>query len=151
MRLCQSPQLTSVGYLAPQARGADVNLGRHGGDTPLYCACDVGNTALVQLLLQKGARVDEAYYDGATALMKVCDRGLLETAMLLVDKGADVNRATSDGTTPLYSAIQKGFVPLVKLLIKMGADVKFCRPADGCAGYESRCLMKPSSPAAHSV
>src|SRR5262245_28033511 len=69
--------------------------------TALIAAANLGNTALIALLLQAGADVDTRSESGWTPLMRACDTGALEAAQLLLDAGADVNARNDEGYTAL--------------------------------------------------
>lgn len=130
----------AVTVLAPcfpflQARGANVNLGRHGGDTPLYCACDVGSTALVQLLLNKGARVRPPPRAGcctdrnaARALVSRMTRSHALTVAFprgqsIPTTATKVDEAYYDGATALMKVCDRGVLEVAMLLVDKGADV----------------------------
>jgi ankyrin repeat protein len=79
-------------------------------DWALYCASYSGHTAIVAMLLEKGAEIhdDEA------------QKGHLATATLLLDRGADVH--ARDGG-PLIMASQAGHLEMIQLLLDRSADI----------------------------
>jgi ankyrin repeat protein len=88
-------------------RGADIE-GRdpgfcHDADTPLIVAANVGNDAIVELLLSRGARVNASSESGWTALLRACNGGHLACAKLLLDAGADPALVNDEG----YSAADR--------------------------------------------
>ena len=74
------------------------------GDRPLHTAARTGNSAIVRLLLGKGASVTIKAYDGATPLHRAVEHGKPEVVRLLIDAGADVNAIDDRGETPLHAA-----------------------------------------------
>jgi ankyrin repeat protein len=82
-----------------------------------------GQTAIVELLIEKGAQVDATYGSGLTALMEASARGRLEMVRLLLSKGANVNAQTAYGATPLKKAAEYGNAEVVRLLLDKGADL----------------------------
>ena len=76
--------------------------------TPLYNACEKGETAAARLLLDRGADVHQATEDGWTPLFIACHNGHVDAARLLLDNGAEVDRAKRTDATPLLIACQDG-------------------------------------------
>lgn len=87
---------------AALARGADPNQRLAGGETLLMRAMapDAG-TAIVRMLLARGARVDAVDDTGRTALHHAAAAGRLDVARLLLDRGADVDARTARGERAL--------------------------------------------------
>lgn len=73
------------------------------GASPLHLATVVGNTAIVQLLLDHGANIELKARDGhgGTALQWAAFWGKSEMATFLIDAGSDVNSIDNNGCTPL--------------------------------------------------
>ena len=71
------------------AKGVDVNSKTNYGATALSYACDRGHTAVVQLLIEKGADVNaqDSFYN-ATPIIWAAQRGFAEIVKILLDKGA---------------------------------------------------------------
>ncbi|KAF7557939.1 hypothetical protein G7Z17_g302 [Cylindrodendrum hubeiense] len=92
--------------------------------TPLQQAVQMGNLALINMLLEAGAKVDEPpYHDGgATSLQLAAIQGYLGIANLLIDHGADVNarRAVANGRTALEGAAEHGRLDMVQFLLCNG-------------------------------
>lgn len=57
------------------AAGAQIDVPRNDGATPLWIASQMGHDNIVKILLQKGAYVDTVRHDGATALFKASHKG----------------------------------------------------------------------------
>jgi len=115
--------------LMRQHEFGDGGLGE--GATPLMRAAKAGNTALMGLLLDKGADPNRAMKSGTTALMVSVNRqgrlsGPMATtiaaATLLLERGADVNAVNANGDTALHIAVSKGD-ELVKFLVEKGAKL----------------------------
>ena len=102
--------------------GADVEEMGGNGRSPLRDAALRGDTAIVSLLLSKGALADAADPNGDTALMYAADAA---TAELLLQSGANVNAKGTQQLTPLMYAVDSGEPrpALVRLLIRYKADV----------------------------
>lgn len=57
------------------AAGANADVRRNDGATPLWIASQMGNDHIVKVLLQNGAYVDTVRNDGATPLFKASHKG----------------------------------------------------------------------------
>jgi len=88
-------------------------------ESPLMLAALKGETALCQLMIQKGAEVNKT---GWTPLHYAASNGHLEVINLLLDKYAYIDAASPNGTTPLMMAALYGTPAAVKLLLEAGAD-----------------------------
>lgn len=107
------------------AKGAEVNAHSQQGRTPLLIASTYdGNSAVVKLLLDKGADIHTRDNAQSSPLIETADPAI---AKLLIDNGADVNATDRVGITPLMNAAggptTMGNVAWVKMLLKKGADV----------------------------
>jgi uncharacterized protein len=110
----------------------------NGGITPLLFAIRDGNTAMMRLLLDRGARIDESSGNHTTPLLIALLNGQVGMASELVNKGADVNAADDYHRAALFAAIdlrnfnheKYGDLPtdgidpldLIKTLLKKGAN-----------------------------
>ena len=65
------------------------------GKTPLYYACEEGNTEIVKLLLSKDANINEGYSTDSSSfkspLYIACEEGNDEVVKILLDNDADIN------------------------------------------------------------
>lgn len=112
-------------------RGADVNARAESGFTALTMATQShGNTAVVRLLLQRGARPNAAQdvpvKHGASPLFFAVINGDIETARVLLDAGAAIDAEMMVlgfiRKTPLMAAAYRGDTPMVEFLIGRGAN-----------------------------
>ncbi len=107
---------------------ADVNAKSKQGRTPVMIAarCD-GNSAIVSMLLSKGADPNVSDSLGVTALHQAAHAGDVESIRLLIGKGADVNALDKKGDSALMGAAGSGSVGAVRLLLSKGARVNVAR------------------------
>ena len=94
-------------------QGADVNgVSSFLGVTALIGATSMDQTAVVQLLLARGADVNKAGLT-TTPLTEAAVDGYPDMVRILIDKGADVNKKDNDDETALMKAnkiLEKGKV-----------------------------------------
>src|SRR6185436_6206605 len=106
------------------------------GATPFIRAAQSGDTALMKLLLSKGADPKLKTNNGDTALTAAGGIGWVEgvtyewskeenveAIRMLLDLGLDPNGANNEGRTPLMGAAIKGRVDAIKLLVARGANL----------------------------
>lgn len=104
------------------AHGNDINTRNLRGQTPLLLAAEMGNSEVVQLLLENGAEVDAGATDsGYTPLHHAARRGHIALCELLIRYGADPDRQTARLETPLHLAVASGHAGVVALLLKYQA------------------------------
>ena len=112
------------------ANGAKVDVASKTTGGPftasiMYALGKNGDTALAELLLEKGADVDEAPTEGRlagyTPLMMAANRNSLEVVKFLVNHGADVNAQAADGATPLNKAEKRKAGDVAAFLKQHGA------------------------------
>lgn len=78
--------------------GADPSVdGARFGITPLHRAAHYGATAVVALLLERGADPDPLDHDGATPLMQAAQAGHVDVMRRLIEAGADPLRTSATG------------------------------------------------------
>ena len=105
-------------------RGADVKAQSKQGRTPLMLAAmRPGNSAIVELILSKGAGIQARDRFGATALSLAARAGDLDTVKLLIAKGADPNLTDGVGRGALLSATMGQNPAVIRLLLQRGANV----------------------------
>jgi ankyrin repeat protein len=103
------------------ARGAKPTAQCGAGWTALHWAAPLGQTDLVDLILDTGALVDPAA--GPSPLHVAACHGQAQVVILLLGRGADARAPDSNGATPLHAAASEGSVLTIQLLIGAGADV----------------------------
>jgi ankyrin repeat protein len=111
--------------------GADINELGHGkgARTPIQAAAEVGNIAVVQLLLDNRANINAppGKECGRTALQAACSTEApnIELVQLLLDNGADVNAPAGfkQGLTALQGAAIQGHIKIALMLLDAGVEV----------------------------
>ncbi|RMY69061.1 hypothetical protein D0863_06704 [Hortaea werneckii] len=106
--------------------GARVSLRSAASDNgllPLHQAAITSQTAMCELLLERGALVDAPDDEGNTALHYAATSGSASTVHALLRAGADVNLKQSQGLTPAHWAAHKGHEEVLLLLLSHGALV----------------------------
>lgn len=101
------------------------------GRTPLMCAAERGQAALIHILLAGGASVDLTDRFGHSALMWAALSGHVDAVKVLLgyegytsdDTRASINKQDSHGETALILAIRAGHYDVVQALIQRGCDV----------------------------
>lgn len=97
--------------------GADVNKADDAGWSPLHYAAWFGSsTAILQVLLDRGAKIDALNDRHITPLYFASVAGHESQVKLLLERGADRGIASKTGYTPLRAARVKGLDGVVALL-----------------------------------
>jgi ankyrin repeat protein len=123
----EKEQIDTVQYLLDL--GVDVNRAEDGWP-PLHTAVASRSTAMVRLILERGAdpnlKCDCSWCNpwvgtrGCTALMSAARSGFREMISMLLNKGANVNEKSEDGHTALMLT---GDAEITRALLNAGADV----------------------------
>jgi hypothetical protein len=103
-------------------RGANINLARKDGFTPLYIASENGHVAAVGTLLGGRAAVDQPMNDGATPLWVASLNGHAAVVEALLDGGANPALTDEQGSTAAQAALQANFPMIVALCDPSLAD-----------------------------
>ncbi len=90
----------------------------------LYQATQLGNTDIVQILLDKGANIEAKTKYGHTPLHIASAQGGTEIIQLLLSKNANKEAKDKNRSTPLHIAVWYGNTPIVKLLLDQGVDIE---------------------------
>jgi len=103
--------------------GAQVNVRTKMMRTPLMMAASApGNSAIVKLMLDKGADVTVADVRGHTALVDAARAGNTEAVRLLLEHKQDIDAGDFGSITALGQAAGHSNIPMVKMLLAKGAN-----------------------------
>lgn len=90
-----------------------------GGNVPVHWAARHNDSAILELLLERGADVRVADQAGFTALHFCAYANAVDVCRILLDKGADINAKSAKGYTPVCSAAEHHKVlPPLPLMIR---------------------------------
>ena len=92
-------------------------------DKVIIHAARLGETAVLQELIDKHANVNATDEKGYTPLIIACYNNQYEAAKFLLQSGAYVNAQDHGGNTALMGGSFKGYPDIAELLIKNGADL----------------------------
>ena len=111
--------------------GANVNAKESSwGSSALHAAASLcqrpQSSAILNLLLDRGAAINETGDAGWSALIEAADQGRTETVGLLLDRGANINERTKYGDTALTMAASRRKRETARLLMNRGADRSGC-------------------------
>jgi hypothetical protein len=122
--------LLKVTQLIPRVIAVSERLINPGGKQPLHLACERGQVAIVEKLIELGAEVNAVTDRDFTPLHAAAQAGHIEIVLILLKAGASLAAVTDQGmgTTPLQEAAHHGLSGVCTLLIMAGAE----------AGYEDR-------------
>ena len=114
---------------ARQLLAGGANVDERGGEAPHLCtslqvAVPMGDTEMVQLLLEHGADESAVVASGRTPLAQASYFGNEAVALVFLEKGvAGVSAKDTVGMTPLHWAALKGQSEVVRVLIELRANV----------------------------
>jgi hypothetical protein len=91
---------------------------------PLHTATELGDTVLIEMIIENGYDIEEKNWIGQTALHIAAANGHLACLKYLIDKGAELEAKDNDKLTPLLLSAQNGQLECLKYLIDKGADLK---------------------------
>ncbi len=112
------------------------------GEHALHKAAELGDTVLVEIMIENGYDIEEKNWIEQTALHFAAKEGHIECLKYLIDKGADLEAKDSKEGTPLHSAAEGGHLECLKYLIDKGADLE---PKD----FNNRTLLHKSAHNGH--
>ena len=110
---------------------ASVQVTNRFGITPLSLACQRGSSAMVELLLERGANPNTVVRGGETVLMTAARTGNLKSVKALLAGGAQVDAKERRGQTALMWAAADGHSEVAELLVKAGANFRTPLPDSG--------------------
>ncbi len=102
--------------------GADPNVRRPGGRTPLLSVDEDATPEIIGALVAAGAKVNLRDEEGNSALHAVAGVEKSEVVRALLNAGVRVNGRNKRGRTPLMIAADAGYLDNVKELLWAGAD-----------------------------
>ncbi|MBK7474058.1 MAG: ankyrin repeat domain-containing protein [Betaproteobacteria bacterium] len=106
---------------AAASDNSELNRPDNWGRTPLIVALQQGRTALVAMLVGRGASVSATDAWGRTPLLVATQLKNTAAIRLLLEQKADVNAANKNDITPLISAAQTGNAEALQVLLAAGA------------------------------
>ncbi|KKO98858.1 hypothetical protein THAR02_09045 [Trichoderma harzianum] len=92
------------------------------GETAIAAACENGNQAISQALIDAGANIKLARYNGETPLHSAAHGEHLNLVTLLLENGADSSAVNKSSEAPLHYAALSGHAGIAKLLLQHGAN-----------------------------
>ena len=101
------------------AKGVDIDIRNHAGETPLMMAALKAEVDAAGALLSHGAAVQK---DGWTPLHYAATGGSAPIVRLLLSRGAALEARSPNGSTPLMMAARYGNEEAVDALLAAGAD-----------------------------
>ncbi|MCJ1248962.1 hypothetical protein MMC30_006183 [Trapelia coarctata] len=118
--------------------GATLEVQTLYGHTPLSRACALGNTVVLNFLLDRGVDVNysgvtDEYYGRQSVLFVAAKFGQLEAVKLLLDHGAVPDpKTTYKNATPLFVSSENGHENVVQFLLEnYGAEIDIEARSDG--------------------
>ena len=112
----ESPKVAKV---LMDAKGVQIDILNHAGETPLMMAALKAEVDSVTALVAHGAAVNK---DGWSPLHYAATGGSAAIVKLLLSKGAALEARSPNGTTPLMMAARYGNEEAVDALLAAGAD-----------------------------
>ncbi|XP_076309518.1 uncharacterized protein LOC143224925 isoform X2 [Tachypleus tridentatus] len=112
-----------VDQLLVSSKKGGINIQDTEGMSGLHQAALMGETAIMQLLLENGAHVDIKDNKGMRPLHYAAWQGKLEPVALLLQYNSSVNEQANHQETPLHLACQHGHVDVANKLLSHGSNV----------------------------
>ena len=108
-----------VAKVLMEAKGIDIDVRNHAGETPLMMAALKAEADAAAALVAHGAAVRK---DGWSPLHYAATGGSATIVKLLLSKGAPIEARSPNGSTPLMMAARYGNEEAVDALLAAGAD-----------------------------
>jgi ankyrin repeat protein len=119
--VCQDKNIAVVDFFVKKGVGIDTTDSTK--RTALCVACKNGQTAIIRLLLAKGADVNITDRRlERTPLHWAALKGHIEIVTALLTAGTKINLADNEGSTPLHWAARNGHIKIVTALLAAGTD-----------------------------
>ncbi len=119
-----APERGEFSYFEDAIRMRNPNFRFDDGQTPLHLATYLGQSNIVEYLLQIGAKESAKDSYGNTPLHIAVSEGQLEIAKILLSHGADVNSKDALGNTPLLLVnSDSNQLDIITLLVTNGANI----------------------------
>lgn len=107
----------------------NLNAENEKGQTPLLCAAEGGRTAVIKVLLERGADPNCRDHINRTHLLYAARQSDIARVKALPESGADPNCRDRMNQTPLLYAMRQNDKAMAKALLERGADPN-CRDND---------------------
>ena len=91
--------------------------------SPIVIACDVGNSNIVEMLLENGANINDTDEHGLKPLMKASIYNNTNVIELLLSKGVDIHYQNMNGATAILYASLHSQKKAIQMLIANGASI----------------------------
>ena len=114
-------QSLKVAKVLWDAKGIQIDIRNHAGETPLMMAALKAEVDAAAALVAHGAAVQK---DGWSPLHYAATGGSAAIVRLLLSKGATLEARSPNGSTPLMMAARYGSEDSVRLLLDRGANAK---------------------------
>ena len=95
-------------FTEPEPVVDEVNVKDAKDNTPLHLAAERDHTAIMELLLDRGAAPELTNEEGKTPLLTALQRGAAQAAMLLLQKGVRIDVKDTIDWTALHFAVSRG-------------------------------------------
>ncbi|XP_071124054.1 ankyrin-1-like [Mytilus edulis] len=103
-----------------------INTYDDNGKTPLFVACELGHTDVVETILRYKPDVNLSNRLGLSPLHIACSKGHFKVIEILFLSRCDINKLDKDKRTPLYAACKAGHTDIVELLLDKKANFNIC-------------------------
>jgi ankyrin repeat protein len=124
-----------VSYLL--SKGAPIESKRvSSGVTALQQAPVYGKTAILKVLISKGANVNTADKYGNTVLHYAIEKNSLTDVKAIVEAGANLTTPNQDGYLPLNLAVMYSNAEMVSYLLSKGAPIESKRVSSGVTALQ---------------